>query len=441
MKKLLLFGCSIVLLFVSLFFGVSQSFAQTTQKTPDQIAKEKGITFPIAELGSCKNYGECRTFCDDPLNKDACVAFAKKRGFYKEAQADSQKSEILNSAKTELGCDSPSSCQAFCSKSENHDKCEAFAKSHNLGGDQTVDPAKSQILEKAKSILGCDSPSSCKTFCEQEQNRAKCSEFAKGVGLRGGENKAGPGGCTTEETCRKFCSDPNNFEICQKFQGSVTGKPENFHGPGGCNSPESCKAYCQLHPSECGHVGESQFNASEVCSKTPNCSWSGTACQCSGFNPPSGTSSGKPSTNIKEDYCKQYPERCNFQKSPYPNYSPYPGTYSPGLTDPAARCKSSGGNWTGTYCQFPNQTVPSNNPAPTYNYSPQPSAQVQTPAPGSALATPAPGAPVTTSATKEQCVQGPGCFWNGTACICQAVRGASTQRSFFQTVLETLLRL
>ncbi len=406
MRKLLLLNCSIVLLFIALFFGASQSFGQTTQKTPDQIAKEKGITFPIAELGSCKNYGECRTFCDDPLSKDACVVFAKKKGFYKEAQADSQKSEILNSAKTELGCDSPSSCQAFCSKSENHDKCEAFAKSHNLGGGQTVDPAKSQILEKAKSILGCDSPSSCKTFCEQEQNRAKCSEFAKGVGLRGGENKTGPGGCTTEETCRKFCSDPNNFEICQKFQGSMTGKPENFHGPGGCSSPESCKAYCQSHPSECGHVVESQFNASEVCSKTPNCSWNGTACQCSGFNPPSGTSSGRPSINIKDDYCRQYPERCNFQKS-NPSYSPLPGGFVPN--------------------QSPPSYAPFQKPYPQVSSNPIPSAAPQTAPAGqtppttfnNTLTTPVPVQPV----------------------ITPAVRGASTQRSFFQTVLETLLRL
>lgn len=430
MRKLLLFYCSIVIFLTVSLFGFSQSFAQgtTTTKTPEEIAKEKGIAFPIAELGNCKNYSECRTFCDDPVNKDACISFAKNKGFYKESQVDTRKEEIIKSAKSELGCDSPSSCQDFCSKPENHDKCSNFAKTHNLGGGQTADPAKAQILEKAKTVLGCDSPTTCKAFCEQEANRAKCSDFARQVGLRGGEVKTGPGGCTSEETCRKFCSDPNNFEICQKFHGALMGNTQSFHGPGGCTTPESCKTYCEKNPKDCKFMNKS-VNPAEVCSRTPNCSWNGTTCQCSGFSQPSGTSSGKP---------------LNFQP-PNPSYSPFPGGYAPGFKDPASQCKSSGGNWTGTYCQFPNQTAPSNNPTQNYNYSPAPiitpqTSQVQTPPPGSTLATPAPGAPVTTSATKEQCAQGPGCSWNGTACVCQAVHGASTQ-SFFQTVLQTLLRL
>ena len=40
---------------------------------------EKDITFPVAELGGCKNEAECRAFCDKPENKmSPCFPFAKK---------------------------------------------------------------------------------------------------------------------------------------------------------------------------------------------------------------------------------------------------------------------------------------------------------------------------------------------------------------------------
>lgn len=382
MRRILLY-CSIVLLF-SLFFISGYVFAQTTTKTPDEIAKEKGITFPIAELGNCKNFNECRNFCDDPVNKDSCILFAKKKGFYKEPQIDSQKNEILKSAKSELGCDSPSSCQAFCSQEINHDKCSSFAKSHNLGGGQSEDSSKAQILEKAKTFLGCDSQVSCKTFCEKEENRQKCSNFAKQVGLRGGEVKTGPGGCMSEETCKKFCSDPGNFEICQKFHGSVTGNPQSFHGPGGCQSPDSCKAYCEKNPQECQHMGGSQFN------------------------PQSGTSSAVPSINIntKGDYCRQFPERCLPQSS----YSPSPIENRPSSPSPAPPNPA---GFTQT-----NPTIPNTNVQPTL--------------------------PSTTTSTFDQatqCVKTTGCVWTGTTCICKSVQGVSTQRSLLEIIFQTLLRL
>jgi len=416
MRKFLLLNCFIFALLFVFSFSMGRVLAQTSSKTPEEIAKEKGITFPIAELGNCKNYSECRNFCDDSVNIDNCIAFAKKKGFYKEPQIDSRKDEILKSAKSELGCDNPSSCQAFCSKTENHDKCEAFAKSHNLGGGQTADPSKAQIVEKAKIVLGCDSVSSCKNFCEQEINRVKCSDFAKQVGLRGGEIKSGPGGCISEETCRKFCSDSNNFEVCQKFQGSVSGNLQSFHGPGGCNSPEACKAYCEKNPQDCQVMNKSS-NHQEICERTPNCSWNGTTCQCSGFNSSSGTSSAIPSTTInKADYCSQYPERCAVQ-SPYPSYSPIPSGFLP--NQPSS-----------SYAPTQNHSSSVSYPTrePTNNVQPSSTTQVQTVA-----------QPTYDPAT--QCAKTAGCFWTGSTCLCKSVQGASTQRSLLQVIFQTLLRL
>lgn len=474
MKKILLFNCFIVGLLIALFLGVGQAFAQA--KTPEQIAAEKGITFPIAELGNCGDFNACRTFCEDPVNQNTCIDFAKKKGFHKE-ESNVNKDEIIKAAKNTLGCDSEESCRSYCSQEANHDKCIAFAQKHNLGGGQVHDPSKAEILQKAKTILGCDSPSSCRSFCEQEANREKCSEFAKQTGLRGGEQQVGPGGCTSEETCKAFCSDPVNFQVCSRFQSSVGRDTRDFKGPGGCTSEESCRAYCQSHPNECGYSGdrERNYDPIEMCSKTPNCSWQNNTCQCGSYggefgreakdyadfcrqNPDKcgpGQSGGfdssqkreefekfcrenpdkcqryptpsgypAPSGSINpEDYCKQYPERCNFTPypspsaipnyTPSPNFSPYPQPYSsPG----------SGGY---DYSPYP---YPTYQPASTYqptstsypSSTSQPTYQEQS---------------TYQQTTSEQYQQPTSTSYPG------SVQGASTQKSLFQRILQTILGL
>lgn len=435
-KLILLFNCFIVGLLAVLFFGIVQSFAQTSPvgKTPEQIAAEHGVTFPIAELGNCSDFNACRTFCEDPVNKNTCIDFAKKKGFYKE-ETTAKKDEIIKSAKDQLGCDSEDSCRLLCSQEANYDKCSGFAQKNNLGGGQVHDPSKAEILKKAKDILGCDSPSSCRSFCEQEANRQECSNFANQTGLRGGEHQAGPGGCTSQETCKAFCSDPANFQICSKFQSTVTGEAKNFQGPGGCNSEESCRTYCQSHPNECGYYGGSgdQDKAkayADFCRQNPEKCKPG---QSGGFessqkreefekfcreNPDKCQGFPTPSGNINpNDYCKQYPEKCNFQ-SPNPSYSPYP-TYNPTNTFyPSYSPYPTGG--TGGY-NYPSPTsYPSGYQQPTStNY---------------------PSSTFYPSTTYQPSSQQPTYQQPTSTSYPQAVRGASTQ-SFFQTILQILLRL
>ena len=49
-------------------------------------AKQYNITFPIADLGNCAGPQECRDFCEEPSNQTTCMAFAKKKGFDKEME-------------------------------------------------------------------------------------------------------------------------------------------------------------------------------------------------------------------------------------------------------------------------------------------------------------------------------------------------------------------
>lgn len=460
-----LLNCLIVIFL--LVFLIPLAWAQN----PEELVEKHGVTFPIAELGGCVNYSECRDFCEDPINHNQCIDFAKKKGFYKEDKVtlDIRNNDFWSRSRSELGCDTMASCQTFCEKPANLDKCDAFAKKHGLGGGEVDDPSSKQFLEKAKEILGCDTPSSCMTFCDNQDHFKICSEFAKVMGFRGGEIHAGPGGCTSEETCRAFCSEPSNYQICSGFTSSTGG---SFSGPGGCNSEESCRSYCEQHPQECGYTGgsiEGDFNPSEMCSRTPDCSWVNNSCQCTkieGISP--------------DEYCKKYPDRCGgYSGDPAAECAKYPGcswsdnacecsgtSDSSGSNyDPATECaKYPGCSWNGTSCQcqssYPPEKGVENQPT-TPSYDPATecakqsgcswngsscqcsgtsgSSESTTTQPTTTQTTTTQSSEGTTYDPATECAKQSGCSWTGSTCQCQAVQGVSEKRNLLQLIWEFIL--
>lgn len=284
----------------------------------EKAEKKYGVTYPIVELGSCTDFAGCHSYCADPVNETACVAYAKKKGFYKAEQVEQKKDEIMSAATKELGCGSAESCKAYCSNENNFEQCTEFAKKYKLGGGKILDPKNEEIVSKAKEILGCDSPSACKAICEQEANRDKCSNFAKKMGLKGGEERKGPGGCNSEETCKAYCSDPQHGDECSKFgppPGGGAGKPPEGarKGPGGCSSDAECRAYCDKNPKECQGLGPRREGGgprpegeqpgnynNDYCKEHPD--------QCKGGPVPGPMPSG-------EDFCKQNPDKCQSPQS------------------------------------------------------------------------------------------------------------------------------
>lgn len=240
MKKII----ALVLLFVAVLLFAKLAFAQSA--TTSAVS----LTFPIAELGNCSSAQDCKTYCDDPTHLDACIAYAKEKGFYKEDTLDSNQATILAAAKTALGCDSLDSCRTFCQQSVNAAKCSAFAAAHNLrGGNSTLN---NTALQKAQQVLGCDSEDSCRTFCQQDANKTKCAAFAKENNLRGGDETVGPGGCTSETSCKQYCANPSNFQVCSQYKQEKEGTGSaQFTGPGGCTSEDSCKSFCDKNPTVC----------------------------------------------------------------------------------------------------------------------------------------------------------------------------------------------
>lgn len=350
---------------------IMASGASAQELTPEGLARKYDVIFPIEELGGCKSVSECRDFCEDPVNSTACIDYAKQKGFYKEEE-DEKKTEIIEKAKKALGCDSQASCESYCRIPTNYEKCDAFAKKEGLSGGQIEDPAKKQILEKAKEILGCDSYSSCASYCSDDGNRQKCTQFAKETGLRGGERPVGPGGCTSEETCKSFCSDPQNFQVCRGFASSSGGR---FEGPGGCNSEQSCRSYCRENESQCRSFGgpglggsppPGYYNPQEMCNRTPSCAWKDNTCQCGMYNrdnqgnqaedfakycrdnPGRCTPGGIGGFESRSDrgefdrFCRENPERCRPTYSNITGGAPF---------DPALECaKYQGCSWQGGSC-------------------------------------------------------------------------------------------
>lgn|SRR3989344_247153 len=324
-------GFLIALIISFVMTGITS--AQTTES--EQAAKKYGVSFPVEALGNCASISECRTYCEDPINKEACVSFAKEKGFYKENKT-AIKNALFNVAREQLGCDSEESCKKFCSQQQNWQKCGEFAKRYNLGGGQVEDPAKKEILLQAQQLLGCSDLASCKGFCTDEGNKQKCDEFAKLIGLRGGVEKKGPGGCTSLETCKIYCSDPNNFEACSNFAPLK----EKFKGPGGCDSEASCRAFCEKSPQMCNFIRK------EI-KKIPE----------GGINPTNADEKAK--------YCAQYPERCNSATSSSPAYPKMTSIPAPDLS---RKCVEYGCRWTGSSCDCSNKNSPYPKPTPGVVY-------------------------------------------------------------------------
>ncbi|EKD65698.1 MAG: hypothetical protein ACD_50C00012G0003, partial [uncultured bacterium] len=244
-KHLLLVGITIFPLLIT-----SQVQAQTASPSPaasPSAAPSNAVTFPIPDLGNCENKGECLAFCDDPVNYNSCVEFAKQKNFYIPDKVLSADETLWKQTQTDLGCNSQESCLNLCSQPENQDKCDGFAKDEGLIGGYVQEPDNPDFIDQAKVNLGCDSAQSCSSFCDQPGNAQKCSEFAKQVGLLGGQVTQGPGGCASEGTCKSYCSDPNNFEQCKPFSPPNT----PFQGPGGCTDSSSCRSHCEQNPDDC----------------------------------------------------------------------------------------------------------------------------------------------------------------------------------------------
>lgn len=258
-----------IIFFLSTLLLASVVFAQSSE---EGIAKKYGITFPVAELGGSQSLEECKTFCSKEENKDVCISYAKKKGFYHQSsegrdhqdyQQHSSKDneEILKLAKIELGCNSYDDCMALCELESNRKKCEDFALSHDLMVGKQADQMK-QVMSK----LGCNSPASCMSFCSSPANMQKCMVAFQSAGFDTGVHNM------TLDQCKKL--SPPDWE-CRLDGQTCT-----------CQSPqEPPEVWCSKSGPDCKWKDNTCFcgeTIEEYCTKQPGCRLEGNSCICEG---------------------------------------------------------------------------------------------------------------------------------------------------------------
>ncbi|MBI3955306.1 hypothetical protein HY338_02580 [Candidatus Gottesmanbacteria bacterium] len=300
--------------------------------SPEEEAKAHGVTFPVAELGNCANPTECFSYCDKPENQTACFSFAKKKNLLKEADANlPPPSEIVTSAKTELGCTSRESCQTLCENPQNIEKCRTFAEKHKLNrsSEKSINqgPSSAEIVQKAQAQLGCSSETECQSFCANPANTPKCLEFAKNNKLLDSHQeqeikdseikKAGmlndaekELGCNSMESCSAFCSQTENRSKCEKISQKHNPENENkskkqstqSQNTKPCTSDAECKNYCSSHPDECPGFKDKKPDEPKNVTPLPKKS----ADQTGDFIGPTGCKT----EGECQAYCQKHPKEC-----------------------------------------------------------------------------------------------------------------------------------
>lgn len=276
-------------LLLSLLF-VSPVVAQDSET---EAVRRYNITFPIAELGGCTSLSACKTYCSGASHQEACIAFAKKKGFYSEMKADEKRAQLVEDAKNDLGCTSETECRSYCSDEANREKCIAFAKRHGFDGEKK----RVEIVERAKSSLGCDSYESCKTYCEQETNRERCGNFARSAGISRSEGQTG---------------EVENRQMQERRQEQMERRQEQM------------ERLQQQRP-------ESGTGSSPTGGTYPGSDQSRPSLE------------GRPGTTSKGDYCRQYPERCREDGGTNTGTMTYPATGTYPTTNQVAPPSATGG--------------------------------------------------------------------------------------------------
>jgi len=238
-KKLLIASALTIFTFFVLLFTpdrevnalVRPNISSLLQKTP---------TYPIPELGNCQNGRECNAYCETPENKPACWSYLNFRlgqvlgqSTDNRATSDAEIEIRLNSRGvvfpvSELGnCTVVSSCRSYCNNDNNYEACESFALKYDLTGQPRAHSEKQMptLLSLAKNDLGCTNRDSCKTLCDK--NPTRCREFLKKVQLSKDRirrdlllGKARSVlGCSTFSSCQEVCEQDKKrcTAFVQKF--------------------------------------------------------------------------------------------------------------------------------------------------------------------------------------------------------------------------------
>ncbi len=199
--------------------------------TSVSVASVEGISYPVAELGSCANETECRSFCDKPENSDLCMGFAEKNNL---TSGDSERAKQLAELDGKPGnCGTAAECESYCNDVSHLDECLAFAEKNNFMPPEDLEEARklqAALANGAKLPGSCNTKEACDSYCNDPNNIEECITFGEAAGLIPADEledarkvmqaiKKGvkPPPCGGKTGCDAYCSKPENIEQCITF--------------------------------------------------------------------------------------------------------------------------------------------------------------------------------------------------------------------------------
>lgn len=258
---------SISILFMGILIGLALIIAGALRVEASSI---NDIVFPIAELGSCEDRLECKSYCDDINHADECIAFAEEHNLMNKKEVKEAKEFVKRGIRSGPGnCTTHGECESYCEDINNIEECLAFAEDHDIISKKELKEARQvakALREGAELPGGCTNKRSCESYCEDGAHIEECVAFAEKAGFMDKREieemrkilplmKSGqmPGGCTSKEQCEAYCEDDSHLAECVAFaekagfmssQEAEMVRKTGGKGPGGCVRDE-CEAYCE----------------------------------------------------------------------------------------------------------------------------------------------------------------------------------------------------
>ncbi|MDO8557002.1 MAG: hypothetical protein Q7R98_00875 [Candidatus Jorgensenbacteria bacterium] len=252
-------------------------FAQTQTNT----ASAANIQYPVQELGGCTSEQNCKTYCDDSANINACVSFAEKNNLMSQEDIVMAKKFATAGAKGPGGCTSKDSCDAFCNDAANIDECVSFAEQNGMMPPEQLKEAKQvqAAIKRGVKPPACGGKKACDSYCQSADHMEECMNFALAAGFMNEQEaqdaqkalvaiKQGvkPPACQGKEACDAYCGSDAHFEECTNFalaagfmsaKDAEMAKKTGGKGPGGCKGKDQCDAFCndQANQETCFQFG------------------------------------------------------------------------------------------------------------------------------------------------------------------------------------------
>lgn len=239
------------------------------------IEKAKQLKYPIGELGGCKNFEECKAYCNQDENIPKCNRFSIKNGLLtpEEAADTEQLLSLMEESGLPGKCRGMIECFSYCESAAHIDECWDYTKRHGLNSG--LDPETVRRLAKFTKDGGkfpgnCKEGVECEAYCGNITHFSECADFGEKTGLMTKEEisimrkialsgvTGTPGNCQRKEQCEKYCTDMSHIDECLAF-AEKTGMlpPEELaeakkfvpliksgQTPGGCKNKNECEVYC-----------------------------------------------------------------------------------------------------------------------------------------------------------------------------------------------------